>query len=96
MDEPKKTVELKVKITDDIAKGTYANNAMIVHSPEEFIMDFINMTPTGGMVTSRIIISPPHAKRLLKALTTNVQKYEQQFGEIRIFEKPKDEIKIVH
>ena len=33
-------------------------------------------------VKSRIILTPQHAKRLLKALKENIVKYESSFGEI--------------
>jgi hypothetical protein len=35
-----------------------------------------------GKVRSRIIMTPENAKRLMKALIDNVQKYEQNFGAI--------------
>ena len=37
-----------------------------------------------AQVASRIIMAPEHAKRLLFALQDNVQKYEQNFGQIQI------------
>jgi len=33
-------------------------------------------------VKSRIIVSPPHAKRLLRALADNINRFEQAHGEI--------------
>lgn len=39
-------------------------------------------------VKSRIILTPQHAKRLMKALGENVHKYEQQFGSIQDNEPP--------
>ncbi|MEG2666520.1 MAG: DUF3467 domain-containing protein, partial [Bacteroidales bacterium] len=35
-----------------------------------------------AQVKSRIILTPQHAKRLLRALSDNVRKYEEKFGEI--------------
>jgi hypothetical protein len=76
--------QISIEITDDIAEGIYANLAVINHSPTEFVIDFIRFMP--GMpkakVKSRIILTPAHAKRLLIALTDNVHKYEQNFGDI--------------
>lgn len=37
-------------------------------------------------VKSRIVLTPQHAKRLLKALTENVKKYEQSHGLIKDIE----------
>ncbi len=34
-------------------------------------------------VKSRVVLTPQHAKRLIRALVDNVKKYESQFGEIK-------------
>jgi hypothetical protein len=34
-------------------------------------------------VKARMVLTPQHAKRLLRALMDNIQKYEQQFGPIQ-------------
>ena len=45
---------------------------------------FIQMMPgiPKAKVKSRIILTPQHAKRLMKALADNVTKFESQHGEI--------------
>jgi len=64
--------------------GAYSNLAIITHSHSEFVCDFVQVMP--GMpkarVRSRIIMTPENAKRFMRALIDNVQKYEQQFGMI--------------
>ncbi len=75
---------LEVKITDDIAKGVYANSMQVMHTPEEFVLDFMNILPPNAVVTSRVIISPGHLKRIISALTENIAKYEQSFGNIKL------------
>ena len=71
---------LNVKITDEELRGRYANLVRITHTKEEFILDFINMVPPQGLVTARVITSPGHLKRLIRALSTNFQMYEKNFG----------------
>jgi len=34
-------------------------------------------------VRSRVILTPQHAKRLVKALAENVKRFENQFGDIK-------------
>jgi len=77
---------INIELPDDIAEGVYANLAMIVHSPSEIIIDFARVMPgrQKHKVQSRIIMTPPHAKMLLKALEDNIKKFEGQFGEIKI------------
>jgi hypothetical protein len=77
-----KSQEIKVKISDDVLKGVYSNNAVISHTREEFLIDFMNIFPPEGIVNARVIMSPGHVKRLIKALADNVNKYEAKFGTI--------------
>lgn len=81
--------QFQIELKDDVAQGTYANLAIIAHSTSEFIVDFIRVMP--GMpkagVKSRIILAPEHAKRLLRALEDNINKYERTFGPIRMPEE---------
>jgi hypothetical protein len=81
-DQPRINIELGEKE----AEGTYANLALITHSPSEIIIDFARIMPgtQKGKVYSRIIMTPPHANMLLKALEGNIKKFEDQFGEIKI------------
>ena len=83
-DEKKIDIELR----PEVARGCYANLAIITHSSSEFILDFIQMMPglPKPTVNSRVLMTPEHTKRLLKALMENVQKYESQFGEIKLRE----------
>ncbi len=74
--------ELQIKFPDELIGGVYANNMIIAHTKEEFIMDFIMAAPPAGTVTSRIIISPNHMKRILQAIGDNINKYEEHYGKI--------------
>jgi hypothetical protein len=62
--------------------GVYANNMLVTHTKEEFIMDFSFVLPPVGTVVSRIMTSPGHMKRIIGALQDNVKKYEANFGTI--------------
>lgn len=82
--------KLNINLTPEIAEGTYANLAIIAHSPSEFVVDFVRMMPglKQANVKSRIILTPENAKKLLFALQDNVAKYEKQFGKIQISGTP--------
>jgi hypothetical protein len=81
--------QLNIEISEETAEGTYANLAIITHSHAEFIVDFVNVMPgtPKSKVKSRIILTPQHAKRLMKALIDNVQKYEQANGPVKDLEE---------
>ncbi|MBL6975005.1 MAG: DUF3467 domain-containing protein [Deltaproteobacteria bacterium] len=83
---------LPVKIKDDVLGGVYANNMMVGHTREEFVVDFIYAFPQGGVVNARVITSPGHVKRIIRALSDNLKKYEQRFGEIKEANEPKPEL----
>ncbi|MCL5291310.1 MAG: DUF3467 domain-containing protein [Actinobacteria bacterium] len=74
--------EIKVKVPDDMLRGVYANQMMVTHTKEEFLMDFINFFPPEGVVTARVIVSPGHLRRIVTALQENIAKYETNYGPI--------------
>lgn len=80
---------INIEITEEIAEGTYANLAIITHSHAEFVIDFVNVMPgtPKSKVKSRIILTPQHAKRFMKALAENVQRYESANGTIKDLEE---------
>ncbi len=77
--------QLDIELNDEVAQGTYSNLAIITHSSAEFVLDFVRIMPgvPKAQVKSRIILTPEHAKRLLRALEDNIKKYESVHGEIK-------------
>ena len=81
--------QLNIEITEEVAEGSYANLAIITHSHAEFVIDFVNVMPgtPKSKVKSRIIFTPQHAKRFMKALIENVNRYEGANGTIKDLEE---------
>ena len=77
--------QINIELSEEIADGIYSNLAIITHSPAEFVVDFVRMLPgtPKAKVKSRIILTPQHAKRLMKALMDNVGKFEAVHGQIK-------------
>ena len=77
--------QINIELNEETAEGTYANLAIIQHSSSEFVLDFIRIMPgvPKGRVKSRIVMSPEHAKKLMRALGENIAKHENTFGLIR-------------
>lgn len=75
--------QLNVELPNDLT-ATYANFAIISHSPHEVVVDFAQMLP--GMpkakVQARVLLTPANAKMLWQALGQNIAKYERRFGKI--------------
>ncbi len=83
--------QIQVQLDEKIGQGIYANLALISHSGAEFVVDFTRMLPgmPKAVVQARIVLTPQHAKGLLKALEDNIKKFESRFGEIKTAsEKP--------
>src|ERR1700754_2630046 len=78
--------QLNIELSEEIAEGIYSNLAIITHSNQEFVLDFVRIMPgtPKAKVKSRIIITPEHAKRLLTALEDNINKYEAVNGRIKV------------
>ena len=85
MSDNKENKNINIQLDDSIAHGIYSNLVVVNHSPTEFVLDFINVMPgvPKAKVKSRIILTPQHAKRLMKALNENVTKFEVQHGQIK-------------
>lgn len=83
-DTKKPTNQINIELPEEVAEGTYSNLAIISHSNTEFVIDFIRMMPNipKAKVKSRIVMTPLHAKRLLKALNDNIVKFESLHGKI--------------
>lgn len=79
--------QINIELNEEVAGGIYSNLAVITHSNTEFVTDFIQMLPgmPKAQVRSRIIMTPQNAKRLMRALIDNIQKFEQTNG---IIEEP--------
>lgn len=77
--------QLNIEISEEMSEGQYANLAIITHSNSEFVVDFVNVMPgtPKSKVKSRIILTPYHAKRLMKAMIENVKKFEASNGNIQ-------------
>ena len=84
--------QIKIRAKNEELKGNYSNLMRILHTKEEFILDFFLASPPGAILTSRIIMSPGHAKRMIIALQDNIGKYEEKFGKIEKAEGPKEKI----
>jgi hypothetical protein len=89
--DPKEPLEtqsqqLQIELGEKEAEGIYSNLAIITHSPAEFIIDFTRVTPgvPRARVLSRIIMTPQHMKLLMNAMRENMERYENQFGEVRV------------
>jgi hypothetical protein len=76
--------QIQIDLDEATAQGIYCNLVLINHTDAEFILDFAFLQPSApqARVRARILSSPRHTRRLLRALETNLQRYEERFGKI--------------
>lgn len=86
MDEVQKQGQINIELGEKEAEGNYSNLAIISHSGAEFIIDFTRILPgvPKAKVHSRIIMTPQHSKMFLNAMKDNIERYEAQYGEIKL------------
>jgi Protein of unknown function (DUF3467) len=86
---------LQIELPDDLAGGNYADFASVWHTPNVFVLDFVAVkTPpqegvdangnkaivVPGRVVSRIRIPPEQVFEVAKALTRQLETWEQETG----------------
>lgn len=88
-DQQEQNNQLNIEISEEVAEGQYANLVIITHSHAEFVVDFVNVMPgtPKSKVKSRVILTPQHAKRFMKALTENINRFESINGKIQDLEE---------
>ena len=81
----KQQEQINIELDEKIAEGIYSNLAIINHSSSEFVLDFVSIMPgiPKAKVKSRIVLTPRHAKRLMKAIGENIHRFEVAHGEIK-------------
>lgn len=86
MDEIKQQGQINIELGEKEAEGNYSNLAIISHSGAEFIIDFTRILPgvPKAKVHSRIIMTPQHCKMFLNAIKDNIERFESQYGEIKL------------
>ena len=88
MEQDPNQKQVQIRISDETLKGTYSNVMQATHTQEEFVLDFLNVFGHTGVLSSRVILSPGHLKRMIKALEENMRKYEERYGQVTPAEAP--------
>jgi hypothetical protein len=76
---------VQVELPPDL-RAVYANLALILHTTNEFFVDFAQLLPgiAKTQVHTRIVMTPTHAKLLYRALGENIERYEASHGEVDV------------
>ncbi|MBD3247833.1 DUF3467 domain-containing protein [Candidatus Falkowbacteria bacterium] len=88
--QPNQNQKKEIKLADNIPGGEYANNMQTMFNRDEFQMIFMNILAGSGRVSAKVISSPGHFKRMVKAVEGALKLYEEKFGEIKEAEGPEN------
>lgn len=80
------TQQININTGDEISRGRYSNEMIALHSPEEFMLDWLLNSPNGHHLVARIILSPSNMKRTIETLKISLKQYEEKFGVVKIVE----------
>lgn len=71
----------QLKLSDKMLGGTFANVAMIRHTPEDFCIDFMANLYPRAVVTARVFISAGRIVPFVDTLTGAFEKFRQRTGQ---------------
>lgn len=81
--------QMRLEIPANLS-ATYANAAIVSQTTSEIVLDFLQVMPNDprARVQTRVVMTPTNAKLFLKALETNLTRYEEKHGEIVVPSQP--------
>lgn len=87
--QPPAPRQLRLEIPGNLTV-TYANAVIVTHTHSEIVLDMIQVMPNDprARVQSRVVMTPANAKLFLKALETNLERFEEKHGEISVPPQP--------
>ena len=87
--------ELNFQIQPDKINAITSDFFGVTRSAFNFTLDFGQQVTQLNMISifSRVTFSPQHAKQLSNLLNDSIKEYEKEFGEIKLTEAMKEELK---
>ena len=70
----------QLKMPETIMAGAYANNVMIRHTQEEFILDFLVVTHPAPVLAARVLVSPAHVQRIANVVEERLKGFAASVG----------------
>ncbi len=85
--QPARQLRLEIPAT---LNATYANAVIVSQTHSEIVLDFVQVMPNDprARMQSRVVLTPANAKLFLKALETNLTRFEEKHGEIVLPPQP--------
>ena len=87
--QPASNRQMRLEIPANLS-ATYSNAVIVSQTTSEIVLDFLQIMPNDprARVQTRVVMTPTNAKLFLKALETNLTRYEEKHGEISVPQQP--------
>src|SRR5215475_13770039 len=68
------------RVPETVARGVYSTGQLVLDSPKEFIIDFLQGLTRPHQVVARVVITPQTMQEFIGALQQNLDNYTKSFG----------------
>jgi hypothetical protein len=68
------------RVPERVARGSHATGVLVLDSPTEFVIDFLQAVTRPFQIVSRIVVHPAIMGQIATALQDNISKYSTTFG----------------
>lgn len=76
------------RVPEEIGAGVFSNGVMILSGPFECVLDFVLRMGEVQRIVSRVVLPPPVAVQLERALRENLRSYDSRFGSLPRMPRP--------
>jgi hypothetical protein len=76
------SASLTARVPDRVAAGVFATGAIVLQSPTEVMIDFVQGVANPRRIGARVVMPPGVAVQFVEALQSNLATYEQSFGRL--------------
>ena len=78
--EPFSHQPVAARVPERVAKGIFCTGQVILDSPKEFVIDFLQGLTRPFQVVSRVVLTPQTVAELTEALQQNLEMYTKTYG----------------
>lgn len=71
---------ISARVPERVARGVMSTGVLVLDSPNEFVLDFMQGLTRPYQVVSRIVLTPTVMEQFVHAVRDNLNKYETRFG----------------
>jgi hypothetical protein len=79
---------VSARVPEKIARGVMSTGVLVLDSPHEFVLDFLQGLTRPAQVVARVVVVPAVMEQIATAVAENVAKHAQGFGQIQQQPRP--------